>query len=86
MRKANQVKSHDTARLIQFLILMSNFVNVFRVYKQIGDLQSSSVLYMAVHKLPQIIKENGGSMMTTTRTGLIYSYLENAYQECNSRL
>ena len=32
-------------------------MNVLKEYKQIGDLQSSSTLYMAVDKLPQILKE-----------------------------
>ena len=32
-------------------------MNVLKEYKQIGDLQSSSTLYMAVDKLPQVLKE-----------------------------
>ena len=30
---------------------------MLKEYKQIGDLQSSSTLYMAVDKLPQVLKE-----------------------------
>ena len=56
-RRANQMKPHDLARLIQSSVIVSNFVNVIKEYKQIGDLQSSSTLYMAVNKLPQILKE-----------------------------
>ena len=32
-------------------------MNVLNEYKQIGDLQSSSTLYLAVDKLPQVLKE-----------------------------
>ena len=32
-------------------------MNVLKEYKQIGDLQSSSTLYMAVDKLPQVLKK-----------------------------
>ena len=61
LRKANQVKPHDSTSLINFSVIISNFVNVLKEYKHIGDLQSSSTLYMAVDKLPQVLKENGGS-------------------------
>ena len=35
-------------------------MNVLKEYKQIGDLQPSSTLYMAVDKLPQNTKEKWG--------------------------
>ena len=57
LRKASQVKPHDSTGLISFSVIVSNFVNVIKEYKQIGDLQSSSTLYMAVDNLPQILKE-----------------------------
>ena len=57
LRKASQVKPHDSTDLISFSVIVSNFVNVLKEYKQIGDLQSSSTLYMAVDKLPQVLKE-----------------------------
>ena len=57
LRKASQLKPHDSSGLISFSVIVSNFVNVLKVYKQIGDLQSSSTLYMAVDKLPQVLKE-----------------------------
>ena len=57
LRKANQVKPHDSTGLINFSAIVSNFVNVLKEYKHIGDLQSSSTLYMAVDKLPQVLKE-----------------------------
>ena len=57
LRKTYQVKPHDSASLIQFSVIVSNFVNVLKEYKQIGYLQSSSKLYKAVDKLPQILKE-----------------------------
>ena len=57
LRKANQVKPHDSTSLINFSVIASNFVNVLKEYKHIGDLQSSSTLYMAVDKLPQVLKE-----------------------------
>ena len=57
LRKASQVKPHDSTGLISFSVIVSNFVNVLKKYKQIGDLQSSSTLYMAVDKLPQVLKE-----------------------------
>ena len=57
LRKASQVKPHDSAGLISFSVIVSIFVNVLKEYKQIGDLQSSSTLYMAVDKLPQVLKE-----------------------------
>ena len=55
--KANQAKSHNSTSLINFSVIVSNFVNLLREYKQIGDLQSSSTLYMAVDKLSQVLKE-----------------------------
>ena len=57
LRKASQVKPYDSTGLISFSFIVSNFVNVLKEYKQIGDLQSSSTLYMAVDKLPQVLKE-----------------------------
>ena len=57
LRKASQVKPQDSTGLISFSVIVSNFVNVLKEYKQIGDLQSSSTLYMAVDKLPQFLKE-----------------------------
>ena len=57
LRKASQVKLHNSTGLISFSVSVLNFVNVLKEYKQIGDLQSSSTLYMAVDKLPQILKE-----------------------------
>ena len=57
LRKASRVKAHDSTGLISFSVIVSNFVNVLKEYKQIGDLQSSSTLYMAVDKLPQVLKE-----------------------------
>ena len=55
--KASQVKPHDSTGLISFSVIVSNFVNFLKEYKQIGDLQSNSTLYMAVDKLPQVLKE-----------------------------
>ena len=57
LRKASQVKPHDSTGLISFSVIVSNFVNVLKKYKQIGDLQSSSTPYMAVDKLPQVLKD-----------------------------
>ena len=57
LRRANQVKPHDSTGVTSFSVIVSNFVNVLKDYKQIGDLQSSSTLYMAVDKLPQVLKE-----------------------------
>ena len=57
LRKANQVKPHDSTSLINFSVIVSNFVNVLKEYKHIGDLQTSSTLYMAVDKLTQVLKE-----------------------------
>ena len=51
------MKPHDSTSLINFSVIVSNFVNVLKEYKHIGDLQSSSTLYMAVDKLPQVLKE-----------------------------
>ena len=56
-RKASQVKPHNSTGLISFSVIVSNIVNVLKEYKQIGDLQSSSTLYIAVDKLPQVLKE-----------------------------
>ena len=55
--KASQVKPHDLTRMISFSAIVLIFVNVVKEYKQIGDLQSKSTLYMAVDKLPQGLKE-----------------------------
>ena len=55
LRKASQVKPHNSTGLISFSVVVSNFVNVLKGHKQIGDLQSSSTLYMAVDELPQVL-------------------------------
>ena len=57
LRKASQVKPHNSTGLISFSIVVLNFVNVFKEYKQIVDLQSSSTMYMAVDKLPLNLKK-----------------------------
>ena len=57
LRKANWLKPHNSTGLISFSVIVSNFVNVLKEYKQIGDLHSSSTLYIAVDKLPQVLKE-----------------------------
>ena len=57
LRKASQVKPTNSTGLISFSVIVSNFVNVLKEYKQIADLQSSSTLYVAVDKLPQVLKE-----------------------------
>ena len=56
LRKASQLKPNDSTSLISSSVV-SNFVNVLKKYKQIGNIQSSSTLYMAVDKLPQVLKE-----------------------------
>ena len=55
--KASQVKPNDSTGLINFSVIVSNFVIVLKEYKQIGDLQSRSTLYMAVDKLPRVLKK-----------------------------
>ena len=57
LRNASLVKLYDSTSLISFSVIVSNFVNVLKECKQIGDLQSNSKLYMAVDKLPQVHKE-----------------------------
>ena len=57
LENLRQVKPHDSTGLISFSIIFSISVNVLKEYKQIGDLQSSSTLYMAVKNLPQVLKE-----------------------------
>ena len=57
LRKATQVKPHDSTGLTSFSVIVSNFVSELKEYKQIVDLQSSSTQYMAVDKLPQVLKE-----------------------------
>ena len=57
LRKVNQVKPQDSTGLISFSLIFSNFVNVLKQYKLIGDLQSNSTLYMALDKIPQVLKE-----------------------------
>ena len=57
LRKASQVKPHNSTGLISFSVVVSNFVEMLKDHKQIGDLQSSSTLYLAVDKLPQVLKE-----------------------------
>ena len=49
LQKFSQVKPHDSTGLITFSVIVSNFVNVLKEYKQI-DQQSSSTLYIAVDK------------------------------------
>ena len=55
--KANQVKPHNSTCLISFSIIVSNIVTLLKVYKQIGDLQSSSTPYLTVDKQPRVLKE-----------------------------
>ena len=57
IRKASQVKPHNSTGHISFSVIVSQYEIVLKEYKQIGDLQSSSPLYMAVDKLPQVHKE-----------------------------
>ena len=57
LRKAIQVKPHDATVLISFSVIVSNFEKKLKEYKQIGELQSNSILYMAVDRLPQVLKE-----------------------------
>ena len=54
--KAIQVIRHDSTVLITFSVIFSNFVNVVKKCKQIGDLQSSSTLHIAIDNLPQALK------------------------------
>ena len=60
LRKASQVKPHNSTGLISFSVIVSNFVNVLKEYRQIGDLQPGSKLYMEVDKLPQVLKKKWG--------------------------
>ena len=55
--KASHVKPHDSTGLISLSVIVSNFVIVLKKYKQVGGLQSSSTMYMAVDELPQVLKE-----------------------------
>ena len=57
LRKASQVKPHDSTGLIRFSVIVSNLVSMLKQYKQIGDLQSSRTLFLAVDKLPQVPKK-----------------------------
>ena len=57
LRSLCKVKPHDSTGLISILVFVFNFVNVLKEYKRIGDLQSRSTLYLAVDKLPQVLKE-----------------------------
>ena len=57
LRKASQVKPHESTGLSSFSVVVSNFMNVIKEYEQIGYLQSSSTLYVAVDKKPQVLKE-----------------------------
>ena len=57
LHEANQVKPHNSTGLLSFSVSVSNFVNVFKEYKHIGNLQSSSTMYMALDKSPQVLKE-----------------------------
>ena len=38
LRKASQVKPHDSTGLIIFSMIVSNFLNKLKEYKQIGDI------------------------------------------------
>ena len=58
LRKANLVKPRDSTGLINCsIIIVLNFFNVLKEVKHIGNLQSSSTLYMTVDKQPQVLKE-----------------------------
>ena len=50
-------EAQKSTGLIGFSVFVLNFVDVLKEYIQIGDLQSSSTLYLAVDKLPQVLKE-----------------------------
>ena len=64
LHKASQLKPLESTGLISFSVIFLNFMNVLKEYKQIGDLQSSSTLYMAVENYPTFSKRSGGSMLT----------------------
>ena len=54
-----QCRSREASKLIrseQFLNV-SNFGDVLKDYREVGDLQSSLTLYMAADKLSQVLKE-----------------------------
>ena len=70
LRKASQLKPHYSTGLISFSVIVLNFANVLKEYKQIGDLQSSSILYLAVDKLPQVLKEKWWFYVGTNRDKL----------------
>ena len=57
LRKASQLKPHDSSILISFSAIVANFVNRLKKYNQIGNLQSSSRLHLAVDKLHRVLKE-----------------------------
>ena len=69
--KLRQVKPNDSIGLISSSLIVSNFVNVLKEYKQIGVLQSSSTLYMALGKLPQVLISGGSMLMIKMKNGLI---------------
>ena len=53
LRKASQVKPHESSSLIKLSVTSSNCVNLLKENRQIGDLPSISMLYMAVDMMPQ---------------------------------
>ena len=72
LRKANQVKPHDSTSLINFSVIVSNFVNVLKstnilvICNQVRHCTWQLISYL------KFLKKNGGSTsMTKTRTGLI---------------
>ena len=57
VKKAPFVQKNDSKTLIQFSVIVSNFVNVLREYKYLGDLESCSTLDFVISKLPARLKE-----------------------------
>ena len=57
LRKSSQMKPHNSTGLISFSVIVSNFVNVLKENSWIGDLQSTSTLYLAVVKLHQVLSK-----------------------------
>ena len=54
---ASHVKPHESSSPIKLSVTSSNCVNLLKENRQIGDLPSISMLYMAVDMMPQNLKE-----------------------------
>ena len=57
LRKQQPIRMHDSTAIFNYSITFNNLINVLKQYIYEGDLRSSSILQLAIEKLPPNFKE-----------------------------